>query len=610
MTSKEILKKFIEYYEQKGHKLVPNVSLVPENDPTLLFVNSGMFPLVPYLSGQPHPLGKRLVNVQRAGRFAEDLYEVGDNRHTTVFHMIGNWSLGDYFKDEQLPWAYEFLIQELGLDTRKLYATVFAGDESAPKDSESVQIIKDIFARHGVDAEEGSRIFAYGKKDNWWKRGDAPGELGGPDSEIFYYIGKEGDGFGLNPSEHQDEFIEIGNSVFMQYYKTEDGKWAELPQKNVDFGGGLERIALAVQGKQDIFETDNFWPIIEKIQEISGKKYHESEAVTKSMRILADHIRASVFMAMDGVMPSNKDQGYMLRRILRRMVRTARILGVEKDISVSLVGTVTNMFEWLYPDLPSKKAAIENMFAEEEFKFAKTLVRGSQEVEKVLQKIDTKDLHVLAQTAFDLYQSIGYPAEIFLEDLKDRGIEVVDGDFNERFEDIFQQHQAGSRAGAEQKFKGGLADQSETTIKYHTATHLLHRALRKVLGDHVAQKGSNITGERLRFDFNHDQKLSDAEIAAVQEDINENVKKALPVNFVTLPKAEAEKTGALHAFNEKYGENVNVYYIGDSLETAVSKEFCGGPHVKNTSEIGEIEIFKQESIGKGLQRIYARSRNL
>lgn len=605
MSSKEILEKFINFYVERGHKQVPNVSLVPENDPTLLFVNSGMFPLVPYLSGQPHPLGKRLVNVQRAGRFAEDLYEVGDNRHTTAFHMIGNWSLGDYFKDQQLPWAYQFLVEVLGLDINKMYATVFKGDDSAPKDNESVEIIKKIFTKYGVEAKEGERIFAYGKESNWWKRGDTPGELGGPDSEIFYYVGKDGNGLGLDPDAHQDKFIEIGNSVFMQYVKNAKGGWDTLSQKNVDFGGGLERIAFAVQGKQDIFETDNFWPIVEKIEQISGKKYHESEAVTKSMRILADHIRACTFLAMDGVIPSNKDQGYMLRRLLRRMVRAGRVLGVEKDISVSLVSAVVTTMSWIYPQLVEKQKSIQDLFADEENKFAQTLARGSKEVAKVLEKVDLRDVPALAKAAFDLYQSTGYPSEIFLEDVRDR-TSINEKEFAKVFAEVNQAHQAESRTGAEQKFKGGLADQSENTIKYHTITHLLNAALHKVLGDHVMQKGSNITGERLRFDFPNETKLNEEQIKAVEDEINSAIAKKFPVNMVTLSKSEAEKTGATHAFNEKYGDQVNVYFIGESLDNCISKEFCGGPHVKNTSELQSVEIYKQESIGKGIQRIYAR----
>lgn len=602
MSSQELLQKFIQFYHDRGHVLIPNVSLVPENDPSLLFVNSGMFPLVPYLSGQAHPSGKRLVNVQRSIRF-EDIDSVGDRTHTIAFHMMGNWGLGDYFKKEQLPWVYELLVDVLGIDPHKLFATVFAGDESAPKDEESVEILKEVFKKYGIDAKEGERIFAYGKKSNWWKRGDAVGELGGPDSEIFYYLGK-GDGVGKSPENNEDEFLEIGNSVFMQYKKTENG-WEELSQKNVDFGGGLERMAWVVQGKQDIFETDNFWPIIEKVEELSGKKYHENENVTRSMRILADHMRASVFLSMDGVVPSNKDQGYILRRLLRRMTRASRFLGVENDLSVNLVGRVVEMFKWVYPQLVEKRLYIEQIFAEEENKFRKTLARGDKEFNKNITGVNysTKQL---AQIAFDMYQSLGYPSEIFLEEVKDKGIAVSDKEFNAAFDAVFNQHKEGSRAGSEQKFKGGLADQSEEVIKYHTATHLLHQALRMVLGEHVSQKGSNITGERLRFDFSHPQKLTEEEIQKVQKIVNEKIAAKLPVNCLVLSKEEAEETGALHFFGEKYGDQVSVYYVGDSIEGAFSKEFCGGPHVKNTSELRSVEIFKQESVGGGNQRVYAR----
>jgi alanyl-tRNA synthetase len=605
MTSQEIIKKYIDFYTSKGHKLIPNVSLVPENDPTLLFVNSGMFPLVAYLSGQPHPMGKRLVNIQRSVRF-EDLDEVGDPQHTIAFHMVGNWSLGDYFKKEQLPWVYEFLIKELGLDIHKMYATVFAGDEYAPKDEESIKILKEVFGSYGIKAEEEKRIFALGRKSNWWKRGDTVGELGGPDSEIYYYLGK-GSGEGKNPAENEDEYLEIGNSVFMQYKKTESG-WEELTQKNVDFGGGLERIAWVVQGKKDIFETDNFWPIIEKVEQISGKKYRQSNIITKSMRILADHMRTSVFLAMDGVIPSNKDQGYALRRILRRMTRASRVLEVEKNLSKNLVSIVVESFSWMYPRLLEKQKNIEVIFEDEEDKFRKTLERGQKELEKKLTK-ETYETRELAGIAFDIYQSLGYPSEIFLEDVKDKGIKVEEKEFKVIFEQIFIDHQKHSREGAEQKFKGGLADQSEQVVKYHTTTHLLHKALRDVLGEHVSQKGSNITGERLRFDFSHTKKLSEEELAKVVDEVNETIGKDLPVNFVVLPKEEADKTRALHFFGEKYGDQIKVYFIGDSLENAISKEYCGGPHVHNTSELSSIEIYKQESIGKGLMRIYARFKN-
>ncbi|OGC46522.1 hypothetical protein A2V49_00540 [candidate division WWE3 bacterium RBG_19FT_COMBO_34_6] len=607
MTSQEILEKYLEFYKKRGHKQIPNVSLVPQNDPTLLFVNSGMFPLVPYLSGEPHPLGKRLVNVQRAMRFAEDLNEVGDNIHTVAFHMIGNWSLGDYFKDEQLPWAYEFLVEQMRLDPKKMIATVFMGDKDAPKDEVSIKILQKIFSKYGISAKENERIFARPKKDNWWQRGDSLGELGGPDSEIHYFIGK-GNAQGKDPIEHEKEFVEVGNSVFIQYKKTEKG-WSELPQKNVDFGGGLERIAMVVQGKTDIFETDNFWPIILKIQELSGKKYKENELTTRAMRILTDHIRASVFLSMDGVAPGNKDQGYVLRRLIRRMVRNGRVLGIEKDISVSLVPIVCKTFSWLYPQLIEKEDDIKKIFSDEEIKFGKTLDKGAREFEKrkieILNFTGTSDWLKLSEIAFDLYQSLGYPLEIFIQDIREVAPDIDEKEIEKLFNEKFGEHKDQSRSGAEQKFKGGLADQSENTIKYHTATHLLHMALRKVLGDQIVQHGSNITGERLRFDFNHDKKLSKEEIKKVEDLVNKIIEAGIPVNFEILPKEEALKSGAIHAFNEKYPDQVKVYFIGKNIKEAHSKEFCGGPHVKNTSEIGHIEIYKQDKIGENLLRIYA-----
>lgn len=607
MTSKEILTKYLEFYKKRGHKQIPNVSLVPEGDSTLLFVNSGMFPLVPYLSGQEHPLGKRLVNVQRALRF-EDMDDVGDNRHTTAFHMIGNWSLGDYFKEEQLNWKYELLVKELGLDPNRLFSTVFAGDADAPKDSQSVEILKRVFAKYNIDAKEGEKIFAYGKKSNWWQRGDAIGELGGPDSEVYFYMKGTTVPKGMGPEDDEGNFFEICNSVFMQYHKTEKG-WEPLSQNNVDFGGGLERIAVAVQDKRDIFETDNFWPIVEKIQQITGKDYYFDEKTKRNTRILADHMRASTFLAMDGVIPGNKDQGYILRRLLRRMIRAGRGLGVEKDLSVNLVATVTEMFAWLYPDLHSKTKNIEQLFAIEEEKFFNTLKRGSIFVDKVLNEMKTAspaDAQALATKAFDLYQSVGYPAEIFLEELKDKGITTDETLFKKTFDDIFNKHQAVSRGGLEKKFKGGLADNSEATKKFHTATHLLQRALKNVLGDHVCQLGSNNNADRLRFDFPNMAKLLPAEIKQVEDEINSVVDRGLPVAYVMLPKEEAIKSGALYMTHETYPDTVKVYYIGKDLDGAYSKEFCGGPHVDNTKEIGHIEIFKQESIGGGKQRVYAR----
>lgn len=607
MNSQEILGKYLEFYKSRGHGQIPNVSLVPEGDSTLLFVNSGMFPLVPYLSGEPHPLGKRLVNVQRCIRL-QDIDEVGDSRHTTAFHMIGNWSLGDYFKDEQLPWAYEFLIQELKLDPKKLFATIFAGDDSAPKDEEAIRILKEIFSKYNINAKENERIFAFGKQNNWWQRGEADGELGGPDSEIFYYLG-EGDGIGKSPEVYEDEFFEIGNSVFMQYIKQGD-KWEPLVQKNVDFGGGLERMAVAVQGKIDIFETDNFWPLIEKIQSISEKDYYQSTVVKRNMRILADHMRAGVFLAMDGVTPSNKDQGYILRRLIRRMVRAGKSLGVEKNLSVLLVGTVCDMLVWLYPELLAKRENIEQVFQSEEDKFYKTINSCAGIVKKISEKLQNNTNDAIetsvAQEAFDIYQSRGYPTEIFIEDIKDVIPSLDTVKVSKEISRIEIEHKEKSRAGMDKKFKGGLADNSEDVIRYHTTTHLLQRALKNVLGDNVRQLGSNLTSERLRFDFPYDTKISDVQIHEIENQVNGVIDQKLPVSYVMLPKDEAEKTGALFLKEESYPDMVKVYFIGNDLDLAISKEFCGGPHVSNTSEIPHVEIYKQESLGAGKLRIYLK----
>ncbi len=599
-SSKEILEKYLNFFNERGHKQIPNVSLIPENDPSLLFVNSGMFPLVPYLSGEKHPLGSRLTNVQRSLRLL-DIAEIGDSTHTLVFHMIGNWSLGDYFKKEQIPWIYEFFVEHLKLDPKRLVATVFAGDEDAPRDDESISLLQEVFKKYGVGAKVGERIFPYGKKSNWWKRGDTVGELGGPDSEIFYYLGDD-DLTGKNPEDNEKEFLEIGNSVFMQYKKIETG-WGELAQKNVDFGGGLERLALVVQGKTDIFETDNFSPLIEKIQEISGKDYYQNQ---KPMRVLADHMRASVFLAMDGVIPGNKDQGYVLRRLIRRMVRAGKSLGVEKDLSVKLVGTVIDNFSWLYPQLTDKKVEIEKLFADEETRFFETLIEGIKYLDKTLHQTSNNDAPTWAQIAFDMYQSLGYPQEILLEDLKERRVFLDEIAFIQHFDKLLNKHQEESRGGAEGKFKGGLADSSDTVVKYHTVTHLLQAGLKGILGNHVGQAGSNITGERFRFDFTNPQKLTEEELKKVVAFVNDLVDKKLPVTFSMMPKEEAVKSGAGFMAWETYPDVVKVYCVGDNLETAVSKEFCGGPHVSNTSELSHIEIFKQESIGKGKIRVYGK----
>lgn len=618
MTSQQILETYIEHYKAHKHAVVPNVSLVPEGDSTLLFVNSGMFPLVAYLSGEEHPMGKRLVNVQRSLRF-EDIEEVGDNRHTTAFHMIGNWSLGDYFKQEQLTWIYSFFVEKLHLDPQRLFATVFAGDTNAPKDTESITLLKEIFASYGIEARENERIFACSKEDNWWQRGDAVGELGGPDSEIYYYLG-EGSGIGKHPSHHQNEFLEIGNSVFMQYKKNALGGWDELPQKNVDFGGGLERIAMVVQHKKDIFGTDTFEPIISQLEALSGKKYGETEEVTRAMRITADHLRASLLLVMDGINPGNKDQSYVLRRYIRRIVRFARVLNIG-SISPSIVPVAISTLQWLYPVLGKEKDHIVEVLREEEEVFQKTIEKAYPVVQKLIDAQLTPAhlenhndqkavVSYMSSAVYDAFQSHGYPPEFFFDDIRKKypghGIESFLRSVEKEVEKRMDEHKELSRKGAEQKFKGGLADHSNEVIRYHTATHLLHQALRKILGTHVTQYGSNITGERLRFDFSHPQKLSDEELHSVEREINTTISKKLPVQFVILPKDEAIASGALHFFKEKYPEKVKVYYIGASLKAAYSKEFCGGPHVTSLEELTPLTLYKQEAVGKGIRRVYAR----
>lgn len=604
-STKDILNKYIQFYEQKDHKLIPNVSLVPQNDSTLLFVNSGMFPLVPYLSGQSHPLGKRLVNVQRALRL-EDIEEIGDKSHTLGFHMIGNWSLGDYFKDKQLVWAYEFLIDELKLDITKIAATVFEGQENIKKDNESIKILTEIFNKYNCDLTEGKNLFAYGKKENWWQRGDAVGELGGPDSEIHYYLGQGNFAEqNKNPVDNEDEFLEIGNSVFMQYQKTQQG-WSELSQKNVDFGGGLERLAWVVQGKNDIFETDNYMPIIEKIQDLSDKNYYQDQETTKLMRIVADHIKVCVFLAMDGVLPSNKDQGYILRRLLRRLTRYGYDLGIKENVSLSLVDIVIKTYQWMYPSLTELSEKIKELFDNEEKKFIKTLKAGQLKTSKIINNSNDFSSKKWAGLAFDLYQSLGYPHEMFLQDIKDAKKDINDNEFYNEYELLINKHQQKSRKGSEQKFKGGLADNSEVVVKYHTATHLVQSALKNILDKDVAQAGSNITDQRARFDFFYNQELSDEKLSEVESYVNNLIDRQLEVHETSLNKEDAISKDVTYMKNESYPDVVKVYYIGNSIEDCVSKEFCGGPHVQNTSQLSHIEIYKSQNIGQGKKRIYFR----
>ena len=614
MNSCEIRQKYLEFFKAREHVVIPSASLLPENDASLLFVNSGMFPLVPYLLGQTHPAGKRLVNSQKSFR-TEDIEEVGDNRHNTFFEMLGNWSLGDYWKSEQLHWWYEFLIDDLKLDPKKLYQSVYIGssDGQISKDTESIEILLQVFAKYGIDADEAPdmidgkspaeelhigdntyRIFAYREK-NWWQRGNAVGELGGPDSETFYDTGKAHSqkyGQFCHPNCDCGRFIEIGNSVFMQYQKIETG-WQELTNKNVDFGGGLERITMVKQEKSNIFQTDLFAEAIAKIEELSGKKYEDD---TRPFEIIADHLKAATFIMGDqkGIGPANTDQGYIVRRLIRRAIRFGRQLGISKNQWTDEIAKIyINNYADVYSELEHNKNFILDQLTKEETKFRETLERGEKEFEKFSGNIS-------GLQAFDLYQTYGFPIEMTVELAHERGV-IVD---EESFKIELEKHQELSRTASAGKFKGGLADHSTEVTRLHTATHLLLAALRKVLGDHVQQKGSNITGERLRFDFPHPEKMTAEQITEVEKLVNESIAAKLPVHFDEMSVEKAREIGASGVFDSKYEELVKVYFMGNP-DNYFSKEICGGPHVENTGELGHFKIQKEESSSAGVRRIKA-----
>lgn len=610
MTTFAILKnKFINFWESKGAKEIPGVSLVPQGDSTLLFVNSGMFPLVPYLSGQPHPLGTKLCNVQRCLR-TEDLEDMGDTRHLTLFHMIGNWSLGDFFKKEQIPWVLDLYVNHFGLDVNRIYVSVFEGDESAPRDNESIDLWKQEFRKFGIDAEYSEypysvsetlsgkakyRIFSYPKKKNWWCRGEVKGEPGGPDTEIFYDMGADCEEYEekLHVNGDNGRFVEIGNNVFMQYMY--DGStWNEMEKKNVDFGGGLDRIVMCKEGKGDLFLSSLYNEVLEKIVELSKKNYSDNK---KQFRIIADHIKASVFLLADGVLPSNKDQGYILRRLIRRMIVQARILGITENF----VGNLADIMISLNGDqdqIVANRDLIITEIEKEENKFRQTLEMGMKEFENILgQNISGKDL-------FYLYESFGFPIEQSIELLQQRNISTNIESLREEFESAKLAHSELSRSNSEAKFKGGLADNSEIVIALHTSHHLLLAAVQKVLGSKdIHQRGSNITSERLRMDFNFDRKLTSEELVTIESQVQNWIDESLEVTRLEMPIEEAEKLGAEHEFGAKYPEVVSVYQIGD-----ISLEFCGGPHVANTSDIsafGKFKILKEEASSAGIRRIKA-----
>jgi alanyl-tRNA synthetase len=609
LTHRELRKKIRSFWDTRDHQEVPPISLVPQNDPTTLFTGSGMQQFVPNLLGEPHPQGTKLYNIQNCIR-VQDIEEVGDNRHDTFFEMIGNWSLGDYFKKEQLEYFFTFLTDKktgLGLDPDRLYVTAFEGNDEIVRDDISIEAWKQIFKKAGMNAEVGERIFLYDAKKNWWSRAGVPsnmpaGEPGGPDSEVFYRFDAEHDpAFGkeCHPNCDCGRFLEIGNSVFMEYKKLDDGSFQELPKKNVDFGGGLERLLAASQNDPDVFKTDVFIHIIQSLEKVLNRSY-DDKSIQPAMRIIADHLKTSTFIIRDGVTPSNKEQGYVLRRLLRRAMVKMRSLNDNsfsmKEIS-PIIKSVLDTYDGIYFEKKTDEKRILPVIEEEVNKFQKTLIKGLKEIEK-MNEVDAK-------AAFDLYQTYGFPLEITEEILKEKGLSVNRDDFYAEFD----KHKNLSRTSSAGKFKGGLADHSEQVVRYHTATHLLHQALFDVLGDSIRQEGSNITGERLRFDFYADKKPTDDDIKKVETIINEKIKEALPMEFAILPKAEAEQIGAKSFFKEKYGDQVKVYFIGadkDHIKDAYSKEFCGGPHVTNTKDIGKIAIERFKKIGSNLYRIYAQ----
>lgn len=606
MKSTEIRAKFLEFFKKRGHAIIPSASLITTDEkgvtnPTL-FNTAGMQPLIPYLLGQPHPQGKRLVDSQKCLRTV-DIDDIGDKTHATFFEMLGNWSLGDYFKKEAISWSYEFLTSKeegLGLDPKRLYVTVFEGDQNAPKDNEAEAIWKEIFIKNKI---EGERIFFMPASSNWWEAGEN-GPCG-PDSEMYYDIKNRFGGKGITKEEFLDadnkrDVVEIWNDVFMQYEKKDGKIVGNLPKPSVDTGAGLERLSMVMQGVDNIYDTDLLKPVIEilnlKSKPTTPGLRRSGILNLESQRIVADHIRASFFLIGDGAVPSNTDRGYVLRKLIRRAIRHAEILGIKENGQLNdLVDEFGRIYKDIYPDSVIKLDRIKEEISREEIKFKETLSQGLKEFEK-------------GTDAFTLFSSYGFPLELTLELAKEKGIKIDVEEFNQKF----KAHQALSRSGAEQKFKGGLADANDAmVVRYHTATHLLHQALFDVLGDKVMQKGSNITAERLRFDFTHATKMTDEEKKKVEEIVNEKIALKLPVNNIILPRVEAEKTGAKHFFGEKYGEDISVYFIGNDLASAYSKEFCGGPHVKNTSELAgpegkwKFKIQKEEAVSAGVRRIKA-----
>ncbi len=590
MTVDELRNKWLAFFQSKGHTIIPSASLIPENDPTVLFTTAGMHPLVPYLMGEKHPGGTRLCDVQKCVRTG-DIDEVGDASHLTFFEMLGNWSLGDYFKKEAIAWSWEFLTspEYLGIDPDRLAFSVFAGDENCPRDEESAAY----WMQCGVKKEH---IFFLPKENNWWGPAGITGPCG-PDTEMFIDTGKPACGPNCSPACDCGKYLEIWNDVFMQYNKTAEGIFEPLAKKNVDTGMGLERTICILEGKKSVYDTEAFTGILAKISELSGKQYGESESITKAFRIIADHTRCATFLIGDqrGVTPSNVDQGYVLRRLIRRAVRYGRQLDMPANFLSEIAEVIINQYQAAYPELKQNREKILGELSLEEERFARTLTQGLREYTKLTGSME-KGSMIDGATAFRLYDTFGFPIEITRELAAENGLNVdVDG-----FDAAFKAHQAKSHAGAEQRFKGGLADQTEETAKLHTATHLLHAALRKILGDEVAQKGSNITAERLRFDFSFGRKMTPDEIKEVERLVNEAIEAKAPITCEEMPLEQAKQSGAIGLFESKYSADVKVYTMGK-----FSKEICGGPHASNTGDLGKFIIKKEESSSAGVRRIKA-----
>ncbi|MDD5726126.1 MAG: alanine--tRNA ligase [Patescibacteria group bacterium] len=617
LTTDQVRQMFLDFFKQKGHAIIPSASLIPENDPTVLFTTAGMHPLVPYFLGETHPMGKRLASVQKCLRTV-DIDNVGDNRHGTFFEMLGNWSLGDYFKEETIQWSYELLVSKewFEIDPERLFVTVFKGDDDAPRDDESINMWQAQFAVHGIAADvgeagkdepalksQGPRIYPYHKDNNWWGPAGQTGPCG-PDTEIYFDTRKPHNPFFgamCHPACDCGRFVEIWNNVFMQYNKRDDGKFEPLAQRNVDTGMGLERMAAMLQGVPTIFDTDLNQRLIKVLADVFKVVYGQAEERDRSIRIIIDHIRAATFIIGDprGVTPSNVGQGYIVRRLIRRAVREARRLGIETLMSPTVAEAVISEYEKTYPELETNAQKILSELKKEEEKFGATLERGLKEFKRMFDK----EKQITGEQAFILYSTYGFPVEMTEELVREQGAKVD----REAFAEEFKKHQQLSRTASAGVFKGGLADHSEETAKLHTATHLLQQALRMVLGSHVAQKGSNITAERLRFDFVHPEKMTPEQIQQVEKIVNDVIQRDLAVDYQEMTVDEAKAAGAIGLFEDKYGAKVKVYTVHDPQDPRgfFSKEICGGPHVTHTGELGGFKIQKEEAVSSGVRRIKA-----